>query len=187
MRWNSVFVLGLILLGWSFTTCNNDEPQLIGNSDRHSRQELVDAGYYVYVFPKDFANEAGWAVNVSMYSFDDHCKSSEYPWNPMTIDYSNAADAYITITISFYNSPFFDERAIIEEIPLDIDWIPNQTGEYYYHDSGATMMMFSDRLGMEIVMMSSLQLEELIPLISKLEYVGPDLDSVGNPWFEACK
>lgn len=154
-----------------------------------SLQQLEADGFYAYVFPRDFVIQSGWKGEVRMYSFDYHCgKSSDVLWNPITVNYSNSSGEDIRIDISPPNTyPFYDDRAISREITLAVEWIPNQAGEYYVGQSGGTTMRFTDRFGMEIAIISSLPPSELALLLSELEYVGPDVASVSNPWVDVCQ
>lgn len=179
----------LCFLSWGIVACNTSEKKTESDTHSLSPQQLIDEGYYAYLFPEDFAIQSGWTVNLRMHSFNYHCsKSSDVVWNPVTVVYSNSFDEDIDIRISPPNTnPFFDDNATIEEIPLTVEWIPSQIGQYYIRQSGGTTMRFTDRFGMDIVIISSLQHDELVLLISELEYFGPDIDSVGNPWVDACQ
>ena len=150
-------------------------------------QQLTDAGYYAYLLPDSYTTSLGWKRNIrmGMGQFDWQCGGSHASnWNPVVIEYHDGTGKWLfDISIEQQDALFEDSKAT-DSVAVHVAWIPSHTGISY---PNGTRMKFKDRIGMEVVFSSYLGSDELVNLISKLEYVGPNLKSVGNPWKNACK
>jgi hypothetical protein len=80
------------------------------------------------------------------------------------------------------------EDYTIETFPISLNysWIREGQGEYNLTENGLTLIRFTDQLGMDIRVEGDMEADALAELIGALEYVGPDIESVGNPWGNAC-
>lgn len=149
--------------------------------------ELKAAGYYAYVLPENLQNELNWEREIHIYSLGCAENQSDDPYRPLRIWYDDdQQNRKLDITIFPNRGPFF--RADIKTTPIEIDseWILNGNAEYYLSEDGIVVVMFTDRVGMEVSIAADMPMEQLKELISELAYIGRDIDSVSNPWVDAC-
>ncbi len=152
-----------------------------------SPQQLEEAGYYSYIFPSGYEQQFEWERTIHMMSFDEHCAKrwqDGVRWNPVVVEYMRG-DIDFTIFIS-PNDTFFDSLQNTSAIPLIADWIPTQTGRYTVLSNGITWIKIKDTVGMDVVISSDLEPDRMAEIITHLEYNGPDSDTIGNPWVNAC-
>ena len=161
---------------------------------QYSLEGLAEWGYYAYVLPEEQENLLGLRRSVRLATADGHCNQS---FSNVYIDpvyvtyYSDGQTIYLITRVSTGRvllDSFEDYRFEIPlPIALDYPWIPDQEGRYNFTEDGLTQIRFKDHLGMDIRVEAPIEPEALADLIGMLEYVGPDVDSVGNPWANACK
>lgn len=148
---------------------------------------LTLRGFYVYVLPESYT-DAGWQREVRMHSYKYHCSGDSQPrWNPISIDYRNAEAHRFVIRIAPTN-PIWDPRRETAPISLPVEWIPSQEGAIYGTEEGGYGIRIEDRFGMiAVIYTGGLNIEYLQEAISRLEYRGPDISTVGNPWEDICR
>jgi hypothetical protein len=159
------------------------------NFENLSTDDLRSAGFYGYVLPDSSTRELGWERTISMESFDAHCEQQDTieRSNPVSVTYSddtNRSPFSILITRTYQA---WDSSRATQTVPLNVDWIPSQQGTYYLPESGGVVLRFEDVWGMEVVILSWLDVDSVAELIGQLQYVGPDPTTVVNPWENACK
>lgn len=174
-----VFLLGNIL--YLIGCCNT---QFVGE---RSIDELSQAGFYVYVFPDAYEIQSDWRRVVKLSSFNKQCSGffSEDTWNPIYVTYSNGSDSAFEIRISPQDA-IWDMSKTTKIISLDVDWIPTNQGEYYLTETNQINIKAKDIFGMDIIFTSNLSADTLAELIKRLEYKGPSLTTVNDPWQAAC-
>lgn len=156
-----------------------------------SVQQLTNGGYYAYVLPDSYTSAFGWQRNIrmGMGQFDWQCEGShESNWNPVVVRYTDGSSKWLFDISIEEQDALFDDIKATDTITVPVDWIPTHMGiSYPPSPSNGTRMKFIDSIGMEVVFSSYLKSDELINLITKLDYVGPSLTTVGNPWEKACQ
>jgi hypothetical protein len=150
-------------------------------------QELSEKGFYAYILPEKTQEQLGLDRKISIYSFDWHCgRSRENNWNPLKITYTNASDrAIFSVTISPHDV-LFDESKESYTVTLDLPWIPTHKVVYYNLQNGVEMKA-KDLFGLDVVISSGLNIDDIVSLSRQLEYVGADSDRITNPWDVVCK
>jgi hypothetical protein len=182
MKYQKALIIGIILV-------------LMAACSSHPRtgldptvEQLNDRGYYVYILPDEYQTDLDWTQAIHIHSFDIHCRNPVSGFfNPVRVIYKDAnGTTVLTIGIAPYYA-LWDHGITTTTIPLLLGWIPDKAGEYYLAGEGTVTLKLQDMLGMDVVMFSILELDQLVEVINWLEYVGPDIDSVGNPWIKVCE
>ena len=158
-----------------------------------SENDLISNGFYAYVVPKGTEETLGWKRKISMFGpFDDHCTRSDsnFQDNNLKILYKDSQNVTLFgISISPVHV-LWNDWENQEKVSVTSDWIFDQTAKYYITESGVLYLKVRDRFGIDAVITSSVDnfdLQNVINVISILEYVGPNIDDVRNPWEEICQ
>jgi hypothetical protein len=181
---NQVMLIFLFVI-LALAACSN-----ASQTDLHlTEQQLANAGYYAYVLPERYETDLHWSQDIHIYSFNVHCtpvSSSEF-FNPVNISYKDEEDnPVLTVSIA-PDYEVWDRRKTTTSITLESEWVSDKEGEYYLTDVGTIALKFTDVLDMEVVVFSSFELGNLTEVIEQLQYMGPNIDDVGNPWLAACE
>lgn len=162
-----------------------------------SYSELVREGFYVYVLPKDEVAQRGWEQEVTIWSFDRHCKAltAAEQYNPLQVSYT---DPYVdppredlpnqssfAIQIGPWVPPWASSSGPWAEVELQLEHMDGKTAQYKEWSRPAGVFLgitFVDVFGQPVCVSSWLPLEETVSLINQLEYVGPPPDTVADPW-----
>src|SRR5687767_7611297 len=182
-----VFILGFILLALVIGSLAYFQTRI--DFYDLSFQQLTNGGYYAYLLPESYTLPLGWKRNIrmGMGQFDWQCEGSHASnWNPVVVRYVDSSGKWLFDISIEEQDALFDDSKATDAITVPVNWIPTHRGISYPPPNG-TRMKFKDRMGMEVVFSSYLKPDELVNLITKLEYVGPSVDMVGNPWKKACE
>lgn len=154
----------LFISGCSFTE----------NDRERSYEELKQRGFYVYVLPE---SETDKKPSITIASWTKHCQSSVETIevsNPIIVSYPE-----IPISITIGPGGVIDARVPTKKVELDNPWFKGDTARYNEHQ----VLTFEDKFGIPIqVRTGSLPLTETLRLVNELEYVGPPVETVTNPW-----
>lgn len=179
--------LGIMVLGL-FAGCWQSAPLY------PSYTELEEAGFYVYVLPEDVATEHGWAQEITIWSFDRHCKglTAVEQSNPLQVFYRSPSDdkekPQNRYAFDVQLGPWSPPRGMKgswSAVELMVDGSPmvaqsrveeSATGDVFVE------VYFTDTLGSRVYVSSWLPFTETISLIDQLHYVGPSLDTIVDPW-----
>jgi hypothetical protein len=163
-----------------------------------SYERLVREGFYVYVLPDGEVSTRGWEEEITIWSFDRHCRAltAVEQYNPLTIRYVDNSvgplceECPIFSPFSVVVGPWIPvwvqsegdwrevdlELAYVgEEMPVYKESIPSEQGTFL----GIT---FVDTFGGQVSVESWLSLTETVSLVNELEYAGPPTEEVGDPW-----
>ncbi len=159
-----------------------------------SYTELEEAGFYVYVLPEDVVMEHGWVQEISIWSFDRHCKglTAVEQSNPLEVFYQSPSDekeelqnrSAFSVRLGPWSPPW-GRAGSWSDVELMFDGNP-VTAQYKLGDSSVDNVFagvrFTDTLGSPIYVSSWLPFTETVSLIDQLQYVGPSLDTFVDPW-----
>ena len=183
------FFFLIIIIATSFLpACGNDANK---ETEQHitSLTQLIKYGYYTFVLPSYIEERLGWHKEIYMWSKNAHCKgiSSSQMWNPVILHYfDNEEIKKLSIVISPFDE-IWNHWQLHTEIPLSSKWINGDIVQYEMLEDGAIRFFFEDIFAMNVTIWSTLSLEESINIIAELEYLGPEPDSINNPWESACE
>lgn len=151
-----------------------------------SIQQVQDAGFYVYKLPQEYELKYGLRPHVWLNSFTHHCTKRWDSWNPIHIVYINDSQTQqFEIRISPHDE-VWDSHSPKRIISIDATWIPKREVEGYSDQKGISLH-FVDKYGMDVAISSNMREAQLITILQYITYVGPDPDTVGNPWKQACE
>jgi hypothetical protein len=151
-----------------------------------SEEQLAERGYYAYVLPKDLQTDLGWTRVIRMRSFDFHCwksmDSRNDRWNYIRIGYydpegSRGFEIYISPT-----DAIFDKNAA-ELLSLAYPSLESTPSRNYMVYKGS--IEFIDALDLDVVIYSSLPIEEMVSLADKL--IPTNRIGEVNPFEENCE
>lgn len=183
----AALTLLLTVLPLSSCTSNQNVEAII--TPISSLDSIKGAGFYVYTLPQTIVTENEWQAEVYMYSFDAHCNpANDTLFNPVSIAYRDkSGEPILNIRVS-PSDGILGGSASAGDIQLDSKWVSEGKGHYYVRENGEVIIRFVDTWGMDVVISSThLSLDELVSIIEQLEYSGPNLDTVQNPWSKACE
>ncbi len=162
-------------------------PVASGCSDQHpihpTYGELVQRGFYVYVLPAEEWKQRGWSQTISIWSWDRHCKGVDETetFNPISVVYRSRSDQpEMVISIGPWDIAW-DRYRPVRYVELKSLWISEWSG-VYYENQGIIRLRFQDWLGIPVHVSSRLPITETAQLIHQIQYVGPSLETVTNPW-----
>ncbi|MEQ8676716.1 MAG: hypothetical protein RLP44_31030 [Aggregatilineales bacterium] len=155
--------------------------------------EVSSYGFYAYILPDEIIESRGWTQTISMVSLDSHCRQIDtiYRENPIWIAYQDGtsrAPFFIAIAPTYSHSYNGNWTSETSEVEASFD--PHLGVEYYIGDSGHLALKFVDDIGMQVVVnawQDKLSVDEVMILISQLEYAGSNRDTLGNPWDNVCE
>jgi hypothetical protein len=154
--------------------------------DNLSEQQLIDAGYYLYLISETYQEKMNWQREISMHSFDWHCThdmdSRDDRWNYIHIKYVDSyGNRVLSIRISPNDALFDDENAESAQISTNI----NDLNEPIYYDiGGINRVKFVNSQGIEVVITSYQDLEAIEVALETFSLVG-SMDN-HNPWDKNC-
>ncbi len=171
-----LIILCIIILVLA-TACSSNHPLY------PTYEELTRRGFYVYILPQDEVKRRGWSQTISIWSWDKHCKGIEVSetFNPITINYRGpSTQPEFTVTIGPWDMAWDSHKPTIE-VRLDTPWTQSSTA-IYYKSGNYLRLRFQDRFGVPVQISSRLSMNEVVWLISRLQYIGPPPEEVTNPW-----
>jgi hypothetical protein len=152
-------------------------------------EKLTERGFYVLVLPESEVSERAWKQEVSIYSWDAHCGVLPGDtYNPLTVTYEDVSrSCTFKIQVGLW-SIVWDRSQATERNEFFVDSWLNKDGLVIHCGREAednfwrNLYHFSDMQGFGVDIQSSLSVSETLDLIEYLEYVGPPLETLGNPW-----
>jgi hypothetical protein len=160
---------------------------IIGRRDLLSN--LIHRGYYVYVLPETYADQQGWQRQIRIHSYTYHCHGSNSDrWNPINITYMNRDTGEFVFNIEISpQTALWDFSQEMNPLTVSSLWIPSQQGQYYEFTQGGINLKTTDSFGMDVLFSTNNDLSFIQNIISLIEYRGPAINSVTNPWETICK
>lgn len=157
-----------------------------------SYDDLKREGFYVYVLPESVVAQKGWRQEITISSFDRHCRglTAAEQHNPLYVYYLASLDRNVprrpifSVEVGPWSPPWGTEGPWTE-IELRLKWVNGGVGQYLEGTltNGAFVeIRFIDTFGFPVYIDSRLSLTETVSLIDQLEYVGPSPSTVVNPW-----
>jgi hypothetical protein len=186
--WVKISVVALALV-FALTGCSN--PSQI------SYDKLKTEGFYVYVLPEDEITRHGWEQQITIQSFDKHCRglTVDETYNPLEVRYVDLSatpphkglpkQSSFYVQLGPWAPPWVSGEAWTE-IELELEYAVGRTAKYKEWPR-STMgvflgIVFTDTFGQPVYVGSWLPLTETVSLVNELNYVGPPSDTVDNPW-----
>jgi hypothetical protein len=167
------------------------------NSSQISYDRLKQEGFYVYVLPEDEIAQRGWEQEITLQSFDKHCRglTVDETYNPLRIRYVDPSVAppreglpgqsLFDIQLGPWVPPWVSGEGW-REVDLELEYADGKTASYKEWPNSTPGVFlgvaFKDIFGQPIYVGSWLPLTETVSLVNKLHYVGPPPDTVVNPW-----
>lgn len=152
-------------------------------------EEIIDAGFYVYVLPASFSESGNITTDYRIFSWNLHCDRAEpsREYSRMRIIYGIRGVDEHRFQINITPKDTITNHSVeAKSVTLRSPYIPTKLGEYYIAENGIIFVRFKDMFGMDTYVSSSFDIGETIAMINQLEYRGPDISSVGNPWEDIC-
>jgi hypothetical protein len=152
-------------------------------------ETLNKRGFYVFVLPEQEVHRRGWQQDITLWSWDIHCGLlTGDTYNPLVVTYTDSAgnNAFV-----IQHGPWgmiwdYSQTITKEQVPWESRW--TSTGIITYRTRSAQENMrqylyhFSDMQGWRVEIASSLSVTETLELIKALEYIGPPIETLNDPW-----
>jgi hypothetical protein len=152
-------------------------------------EALKRRGFYVFVLPEQEAHARGWQQDITLWSWNIHCGVlTGDTYNPLVVTYRDSAD---NVMFVIQHGPWrmvwdYSQATNKEQVLWESKW--TSTGVITYRTRPAESNMwqylyqFSDMQGWNVEIVSSLSVTETLELIKELEYVGPPIEILNDPW-----
>jgi amino acid transporter len=152
-------------------------------------ETLNKRGFYVFVLPEQEVHGRGWKQDITLWSWDIHCGLlTGDTYNPLVVTYTDSAgDNAFVIQHGPWGMIWDHSQNITkEQVSWESRWTSagiityrtrsaqENMGRYLYH--------FSDMKGWGVEIASSLSITETLELIKALEYIGPSIETLNDPW-----
>ena len=156
----------------------------------HPTYEVLEKqGFYVFVLPEQEVNVRGWQQDITIWSWSIHCGMlTGDTYNPLTITYrNNVGDRVFEIQHGPWDM-LWDYSQIITKTQVTWESELSGPGSLTYHTRSAQsnitqyLYHFSDMQGEDVDISSNLSVTETLELIKMLEYVGPPIETLTDPW-----
>jgi amino acid transporter len=152
-------------------------------------EALKRRGFYVFVLPEQEMYRRDWQQDITLWSWDIHCGLlTGDTYNPLRVTYTDSAGNDVFI---IQHGPWgmvwdYSKTITKEQMPWESRW--SSTGIITYRTRLAQDNMwqylyhFSDMQGWGVEIASSLPVTETLDLIKTLEYIGPPIERLNDPW-----
>lgn len=150
-----------------------------------SYDDLIQHRFYAYVLPDAETQQRGWNEAISIWDYDFHCQYYEDANNLYIVYKDEAGHTKLKLVIG-HGSEAWDRRRQTTEVPLSTRWAAKGKAIFYDTSDGTVAMMFEDVVGIPVQVWSDFAITETVSLVNELEYVGPSLETMTDPW-KNCK
>lgn len=154
-----------------------------------SYDELISHGFYVLVLPEDQLTERGWEQRISLSSWDVHCGLLiDDTYNPLRVAYYDPSGRRMFALQLGPWGMVWNHSQIPTNLDREIEteWIEasSLSCRVRKNTDGTIERLYrlNDFMGLGLDIRSSLSVAETIELIEQLEYVGPPLEDLVDPW-----
>jgi hypothetical protein len=151
--------------------------------------ELKQHGFYAFVLPLGEVEKRSWTQTISIWSWYGHCGVlAEDTYNPLQIRYvdKDKKDVLEILLGSWGTIWDFGKPYQETEEPLSFKWAGENMLRCYSRTSSTeltdSLCRFADSWGYNVDVRSSLSVTETLKLLELLEYIGPRLETVKDPW-----
>ena len=150
---------------------------------------LKKQGFYVFALPEQEVQKRNWQQDITLYSWNIHCGLlTTDTYNPLIVTYRDRdGDQVFVIQHGPWSMIWDHSKAITkEQIPWESSW--SNTGKITYYTNSEQnnilrhLYYFSDMQKQGVQIVSSLSVTETLKLIETLEYIGPPVEILDNPW-----
>lgn len=151
--------------------------------------QLKKHGFYIFTLPEQEMYKRNWQQDIALWSWKIHCGVlTGDTYNPLVVTYKDQDENQVFVIQHGPWSIIWDRsKAIVKEkVPWESQW--NNTGEILYYTNSERSNMwrhlydFSDMQDQRVQIVSSLPVTETLELIKALEYIGPPVETLNNPW-----
>jgi hypothetical protein len=151
-----------------------------------SVEGLANTNMYAYMLPIEEVENRNWRVEIGPFQLNCELMGEEL-FKPLFINYyNNEGNAVLQIRLSpddAWVPPVTPDGRVM----IDSGYSENEFIEYHEWSDGGTQFFFQDTFGLDVVVESStLSANELVELVSSLEYVGAEPENVIVPWRDGC-
>jgi hypothetical protein len=195
-KWGHVFAAIIIIILLSPIWCSVGRFAVSEVVDRLTHrplhptyEDLQRHGFYVFVLPTQEAHARGWQQDITLWSWNIHCGVlSGDTYNPLVVTYRDDADNDMFI---IQHGPWgviwdYSQATNREQILWESKWTSTNSITYHTqpaeYNLGRYLYQFSDMQGWNVAIVSSLSVTETLELIKELEYVGPPIEILDDPW-----
>ncbi|GEM_PF-1657032 len=150
---------------------------------------LKRRGFYVFVLPEQKAHTRGWQQDITIWSWNIHCGVlTGDTYNPLVVTYRDSAD---NVMFVIQHGPWrmiwdYSQTTDKEQVFWESKWTSTGVITYRTRSAESNMLQhlyqFSDMQGWNVEIVSSLSVTETLELIEELEYVGPPIEILNDPW-----
>jgi len=150
---------------------------------------LKRRGFYVFVLPEQEMHARGWQQDITLNSWNIHCGVlTGDTYNPLVVTYKDDIDKPVFI---IQHGPWdmiwdYSQTITKEQVSWESWWTSTNTITYRVgpaeYNIWRYIYHFSDMQGWSVAIASSLSVTETLELIKGLEYVGPPIETLNDPW-----
>ena len=155
-----------------------------------THEELRRRGFYIFELPRETIEQRQWKQEIIIGSWNTHCGVLlGDTYNPLIIKYkdNNEKEVFrIQLAWRITWSIFAAESRT--QVDLDTEWAEPKTLIYYTQpmqneNLDRNLYHFQDLKGYGVDIVSSLSVTETLELIKQLEYFGPPMETLKDPWY----
>ncbi len=154
-----------------------------------THETLSGRGFYVFVLPEQEMLRRGWQQDITLWSWDIHCGVfTGDTYNPLVVTYTDGAGNSAFV---IQHGPWgmvwdYSQTITKEQVLWESRWTGTGVITYRTRSAQDSMMRylyhFSDMQGWRVEIASSLSVTETLDLIKVLEYIGPPIETLNDPW-----
>lgn len=152
-------------------------------------ESLENRGFYVFVLPEEEINLRGWGQEITLWSWNSHCGVLiGDTYNPLMVTYRDEVGGRV---FEIQHGPWRmiwngSETITTTQVALESEWSSTSSLTHKTRLGQNNMIRhryyFVDRQGWGVDIASSLSVTETLELIEMLEYVGPPVEKLNDPW-----
>jgi len=195
-KWNGVVAFGIVSALFLPLCCSlgrfifsSITEAIISRPLHPTYDDLIAHGFYVFVLPEDEVEKRGWKQDIQIWSWNVHCGLLVGDtYNPLQVLYRDTAgERVLDIQLGLWGIVWdYSKPATKVEVDLKSEWSSTGTLIYYTQTTSERLPRrlyhFSDMLGLGVEVRSDFPITETIKLIEQLEYIGPGIETLKNPW-----
>ena len=192
-RWIALIIVGVLLspiwIGAGHFIVSNVIDHFTPRPLHPTYETLKNRGFYVFVLPEQEINSRGWQQDITLWSWDVHCGVlTGDTYNPLRVTYRNGVGNRV---FEIQHGPWgmiWDYSQTITKTRVTLESELSSTGSLTYRTRSAQsnitrhLYHFSDMQGWDVDIASNLSVTETLELIETLEYVGPPIETLNDPW-----
>lgn len=155
-----------------------------------THEELRRRGFYIFELPKETIEQRQWKQEIIIGSWNIHCGVLlGDTYNPLIIKYTdNSENEVFRIQLAWRIIWNLYEAESRTQVDLDTEWADPKTLTYYTRpmqndNLTRNLYHFRDLQGYGVDIVSSISVTETLGMIKQLEYIGPPIETLKDPWY----